>query len=194
MNITFPILLLLFGGLTLWLLAESRLKWYLKAVCISVFCCFTVIFWLSIHTFLGWPAQENDMPEAMNVHWVIVKEPDKITGNAGRIFFLLESTEPPLIDSLLEFFSYSREDNEPRLFGMAYSRKLHEQIEKDLMPQLKKGQVVRGKLSKGEGSENGEGKEGKNGKSGSKNGLGDESQEQEWIFHILRPAQIQRKN
>ena len=44
MNIALPVLLLIFGGLTFWLLNESSLKWYFKTVCISVFCIFTVIF------------------------------------------------------------------------------------------------------------------------------------------------------
>ena len=78
MNIALPILLLVFGALTLWILNESALKWYIKTACISVFCAFTIIFWTTIHTFLGWPANEEDMPNKIMIHWVIVKEPNKI--------------------------------------------------------------------------------------------------------------------
>ena len=44
MNIALPVLLLVFGGLTFWVLNESSLKWYFKTACISVFCIFTIVF------------------------------------------------------------------------------------------------------------------------------------------------------
>ena len=91
MNIALPILLLVFGGLTFWVLTESSLKWYLKAACISTFCLFTIVFWSSIHSFLGWPALEDDIPEKVLIHWVIIKEPNKFTKSKGRIYVLLES-------------------------------------------------------------------------------------------------------
>ena len=72
MNIALPILLLVFGGLTFWVLTESSLKWYLKAACISPICLFTIVFWSSIHSFLGWPALEDDIPEKVLIHWVII--------------------------------------------------------------------------------------------------------------------------
>ena len=93
MNIALPILLLILGALTLWTLTESSLKWYLKAVCISAFCIFTIIFWSSIHSFLGWPASEDDIPEKMLIHWVVIKEPNKFTKFDGAIYILLESAE-----------------------------------------------------------------------------------------------------
>ena len=68
MNIALPILLLVFGGLSFWILTESKVKWYIKTSCISVFCIFTVIFWTSIHTFLGWPASQKEMPEKALLH------------------------------------------------------------------------------------------------------------------------------
>ena len=91
MTIALPILLLIFGGLTFWVLNESRLKWYFKAVCITTFCIFTVVFWSSIHTFLGWPALEKDVPDKVLLHWAIIKEPNKITESKGRIYLLIES-------------------------------------------------------------------------------------------------------
>ena len=93
MNIALPILLLVFGGLTFWILNESKLKWYLKTACITTFCLFTIIFWTSIHTFLGWPADEEDMPNKILIHWVIVKEPNKFEEFDGGIFILLETME-----------------------------------------------------------------------------------------------------
>ena len=109
MNIALPVLLLVFGGLTFWVLNESSLKWYFKTASISAFCVFTVIFWSAIHTFLGWPALENDMPEKVVLHWVIIKEPNKLTKSNGRIYVLLESADAPRSNFLAKFFGYKKE-------------------------------------------------------------------------------------
>ena len=189
MNIALPILLLVFGGLTFWILNESKLKWYLKTACITTFCLFTIIFWTSIHTFLGWPADEEDMPNKILIHWVIVKEPNKFEEFDGGIFILLETMEELKANRVARFFGYGKNKMEPRLFGLKYSRQLHEQLEK-VKGRLKQGQPVAGKLTK-EG-ENGKGKKGQ-GKQGDKKGGGSESQEQDWQFHELRPSDIHQK-
>ena len=189
MNIALPILLLVFGGLTFWILNESKLKWYLKTACITTFCLFTIIFWTSIHTFLGWPADEEDVPNKILIHWVIVKEPNKFEEFDGGIFILLETMEKPKANRVARFFGYGKNKMEPRLFGLKYSRELHEQLEK-VKGRLKQGQPVAGKLTK-EGK-NGKGKKGQ-GKQGDKKGGGSESQEQDWQFHELRPSDIHQK-
>jgi hypothetical protein len=188
MNIALPILLLLFGGLTFWVLTESKLKWYFKTACISVFCIFTIIFWSSIHSFLGWPALEKDMPKKMVIHWVIVKEPNKFTEFNGRIYILSESITEEGVSSLARFFGYRKSKIEPRLYGMEYSRELHEQIENQIMPKLRGGQPVAGKFLKSKKQGRGKGKGAPKGK-----GDGSESQEQEWHFHELLPSEIHRK-
>ena len=190
MNIALPILLLVFGGLTFWLLTESSLKWYVKTGCITAFCVFTVVFWSSIHSFLGWPADENDMPEKILIHWVIIKEPNKFKKFAGRIYVLLESAEETETNPFLKFFGYEKQEKiEPRLYGIAYSRELHEQIQKEIMPKLKRGQPVVGKLTKDKKGQQGRG----DGKGKDLKGGGSESQEQGWEFHKLLPSDIHRK-
>ena len=189
MNIALPILLLAFGGLTFWVLNESLLKWYIKTACISVFCIFTIIFWTSIHTFLGWPALEGDVPEKVLIHWVIIKEPNKYTKYDGRIYVLLESVGEPKSNFLARFFGYRKERVEPRLHGLKYSRELHEKLEKGVMPKLKRGQPVIGKLTK----ENTEGLRNNGDGTSTKKGGGSESQKQEWHFHELLPSEIQGK-
>jgi len=188
MNIALPVLLLVFGGLTFWLLTESSLKWYIKTACISVFCVFTIIFWSSIHSFLGWPALEEDMPEKMVIHWIIVKEPNKFTEFNGRIYVLSESVAEEESSSLARFFGYRKSKIEPRLYGMEYSRGLHEQIENQIMSKLRKGQPVAGKFLKRKRQE-GTKKEGES----TPKGDGSESQEQEWHFHELLPSEIHKK-
>ena len=189
MNIALPILLLIFGGLTFWVLTESSLRWYIKTACSSVFCVFTIIFWSSIHTFLGWPALEDAMPEKILIHWVIIKEPNKFTKSDGRIYILLETVGQPESNFFARFFGYRKSKIEPRLHGMKYSRGLHEQIEKQIMPKLRRGQPVAGKFIK-ERKRKGVGKE-----KGLAKGKGDgsESQEQEWHFHELLPSEIHSK-
>jgi hypothetical protein len=191
MNIALPILLLVFGGLTFWILTESSIKWYFKTASISIFCVFTVLFWSSIYTFLGWPALEKDVPNKVLLHWVIIKEPNKITESKGRIYLLVESGKYSAPDPLAKFFGYKKEDVEPRLYGVKYNRKLHEHLEKNVIPKLKKGQPVLGRLRKD--GEEGKGKiAGKNKGKGQK-GEGSESQNQDWQFHELRPSDIQGK-
>tara|TARA_Y100001963_G_scaffold140919_1_gene208537 strand:- start:1524 stop:2105 length:582 start_codon:yes stop_codon:yes gene_type:complete len=190
MNVALPILLLLFGGLSFWVLNESKLKWYFKTACITTFCLFTIIFWSSIHTFLGWPALEDDLPEKVVVHWVIIKEPNKLTKSNGRIYVLAESLNDPGSNFLSRFFGYKREKIEPRLYGLEYSRGLHEKIQNGLMNKLKKGQPVPGKFTKNDGEAGN--KKGSDGKKG-ENGDGSESQEQDWEFHELRPSEIHNK-
>ena len=189
MNIALPILLLVFGGLTFWILSESSLKWYFKTACISVFCLFTVIFWTTIHTFLGWPADQKDMPNKILVHWVIIKEPNKLKGFAGQIYILLESAEEIKAKKVSKFFGYTSDRIEPRLFKLEYSRELHEQMQK-LKSKMKNGQPVMGKLTKMEGDK--KGKKGDKGKA-DKDGDGSESQKQRWEFHELLPSDIHKK-
>jgi len=190
MNIALPILLLVFGGLSFWVLNESKLKWYFKTACISTFCVFTVVFWSSIHSFLGWPALQSDMPEKVLVHWVIIKEPNKFTKFNGRIYILGESVGEHNSNFLSRFFGYSKERVEPRLYGLDYSRNLHEELQKNLIPKLRSGQPVAGKFEKPKNT--GDGKKG-NSKSKNEDGDGSESQEQEWHFHELLPSEIHRK-
>lgn len=147
MNIALPVLLLVFGGLSFWILTESNIKWYIKTACISVFCLFTVVFWSSIHSFLGWPANEDDMPEKVLIHWVIIKEPNKLTDPKGSISILLQSAEKPKGNSLSKMFGYKVEGLEPRLFKLKYNRKLHEKLE-NIKEGLGKGQPFMGKLKR----------------------------------------------
>ena len=189
MNIALPILLLVLGGLTFWVLTESKVKWYIKSACITAFCVFTIVFWLSIHSFLGWPALESDMPEKVLIHWVIVKEPNKVTKHPGRILILLQSADKPDSSLFARFFGYRKDRIEPRLYGLKYSRGLHEELQKGVMTKLKNGTPVFGKMTK-EGKM-GTGKKGKRGNN--HKGSGSESQEQDWEFHELLPSEIHRK-
>ena len=188
MNIALPILLLILGSLALWILSESKLKWYTKSALISVFCVFTIIFWSSISSFLGWPAQEEDMPEKILIHWVIIKEPNKFTEFDGAIYILLESVEETEDSKVLKFFGYKKDMIEPRLYELSYSRELHERLEKTVKGRLMQGQPVAGKFKQGKGQKKGEGKG-----EPDREGDGSESQKTRWEFHELLPSEIHKK-
>ena len=79
----------------------------------SSFCIFTVMFYSLIHTFLGWGAEQADMPDRVAIHWVIVKEPNKLKNFDGKIYILLESVEDAS-DAFSKFFGYKRSEIEPR--------------------------------------------------------------------------------
>ena len=98
-----------------------------------------------------------------------------------------ESVDEAGSSVLARFFGYRKEKVEPRLYGIKYSRGLHEQLE-GIKGKLKGGQPVVGKLTK---PKDGKGK-GDKGKSGKKGG-GSESQEQDWEFHELQPSDIHNK-
>ena len=187
MNITLPILLLVFGGLTFWILNESKLRWYIRTALIASFCSFTILFYTLIHTFLGWAADQNDIPDKVAIHWVIIKEPNKILEYDGNIYILLESAEKN-DNFILNFFGYKQEGIEPRLHEMEYSRKLHEQLEK-VKGRLSKGQPVLGQLKP---SEKGKGRPGE-GDPPKKKGDGSESQKTDLEFHELRPSDFLNK-
>lgn len=189
MNIALPILLLIFGGLSFWILNDSTVRWYIKTACISVFCLFTVVFWSTIHTFLGWPANENDMPEKILIHWIIIKEPNKVREFNGAIYITLETAEKMKGNKVAKFFGYGSDRIQPRLFKLKYSKKLHEQLE-GLKSKLKTGQPVMGKLTKK--GKQGNPKKGNQGKNDKKGG-GSESQKQDWEFHELLPSEIHQK-
>jgi hypothetical protein len=191
MNIALSILLLVMGGLTFWILNESTLKWYIKTVLIASFCFFTVMFYTLIHTFLGWAAQQKDIPDKIAIHWVIVKEPNKLTGFEGKIYILIESVDQKNKNLFLKFFGYKGSSIEPRLHELKYSRGLHEQLSKNVIPKNKKGQPVAGKFLKGE--DGGKGKKGNSKNSEKQDGEGSESQGQDWFFHELLPSEIHRK-
>lgn len=188
MNITLPILLLVFGGLTFWILNESKLRWYIRTALIACFCSFTILFYTLIHSFLGWAAEQNDIPEKLLIHWVIVKEPNKILDYEGKIFVLIESAEKNE-SPVLRFFGYKQDGIEPRLHEMEYNRKLHEQLE-GVMSKLKNGQPVLGSLKP---SGKNKGRPGEEGDPKSEKGGGSESQKTDWQFHELRPSDFLNK-
>lgn len=191
MTIALPLLLLIIGIISFWLLVQSRISWKLKIPTIGMYCIFVVFFFQSITSFLGWGA--TDMPERVSIHGVVVKEPNPFQKSRGSIFLTVESYHNIYENRLLHMFGYNSEKQEPRMYRLPYSRNLHEQLEHEVIPKLREGQVVDGAFKKGKakGKDAAKGKKG-DGKQDGK-GDGSESQEQEYQFYNLNPSEIQPK-
>lgn len=193
-TITLPILFLILGGLTFWLLVESKLSYIFKSLAIVLFCAFSISLYSSFPTFLGWGARAEDMPEIVRIHSVVIKEPNPSLNNKGGIYLLLDSVKSKYDNKFLNMIGFKSQKQEPRLFGVPYSRLLHEELEKSVIPRTKNGQIVTGKLKKSSGGKGGQGK-GKGKDNGDKSGKGgSESLEQEFKFYNLKPGEIQQKD
>jgi len=202
MTVTLPIFLMICGLLAFWLLVESRVSWILKITSILLYFTFVVVFYFSMWSFLGWASDE--IPGRVGIHSVVIKEPNPYSRSKGAIYLLVESKRDKYENRLLNMFGYKSQRNEPRLFNVPYSRNLHQEMEKNVIPRTREGQVVEGEFSKG-GSGGGNGKKGSGkGKGESGDGEGDgegregqgdgsESQEQEFQFHVLPPSEIHKK-
>lgn len=200
MSISLSILLLCLFSLSFWVLASSNVKWQLKVLLIVGFSFFTVAFYNSTISFLGWGAPPRALPEILSIRSVVVKEPNRVNNERGGIWFLIEQPTVKYNETTLNVFGFNVKDSEPRLFGLPYSRKLHEQLtngeERSVIARTQRGQMIRGTLTKGFSDEQGQrGSKGFPGQRGEKSGKGSgsESQSQEWMFYDLKPSYFQEK-
>lgn len=182
MSITIPILLLLFFALSFWLLSDSKVKNFWKIVAISSFFVFSIIFWFTSESILGYPAKIKSLPEVINIVGVKVEEPNQSLGIEGVVYLWLDYS-PESNSLLFKMFGYNLDENKtiPRGIKLPYSRKLHEDLQENVMEKLKNGQIIRGKLLKSPiVITNIAG--------------GSESLEQEYHFYTLPPSYFQNKN
>lgn len=186
--------LLFIGGIILWLLVESRVSAIFKIIMTTLFCFFTVGVFSGLGSFLGWAAADTQMPETVTIIAAEIKEPNINLNNKGAIYLTLDSVKSKYDDKFFKMLKYESDKNEPRIFRIPYSRNLHEQLNKIVIPKLRQGQKVTGKLKKGQDKSGGQGKQGNSGGTKNQNGGGSESLEQEYKFYNLQPSEIQPKN
>ena len=189
-----PVLLLLIVSLTLWLLHSSKTRPWIKILGVVLFMGFCGVFATSLDTFFGWGAKSKLAPEIVEIKHVEIKEP--FGSNKGGIYILMNDIMPKRDTSILSVFGYKMEKSEPRLFKYDYSRDFHEQLEKEVMPALRDGQSVRGKMGKrgGTGKGKGNGKEGQGKGRGNGKGEGSDSlKEDAPMFYKLEPRFFQPK-
>lgn len=186
--------LLFLGGIIFWLLVESKVHTLFKILMTSIFCVFTIGFFSGLSSFLGWAANDKNLPEIVTIVAANIKEPNKNLGQKGAIYLTLDSVKSKYDNQFFKMLKYESDKNEPRMFRLPYSRQLHEQLQKNVIPKLQKGQKVTGKLSKKGGGKNGKGKGQPEGKESDQKGGGSESLEQEYQFYNLTPGEIQKKD
>jgi len=203
MLIAFPIFLLLLFAAVFWVIRDSKQIW-LRVLIISGFFSFCVTLAMSLDSIMGWSAHPRSMPETVTLLSVSIREPNKALQIPGNIYLMIE--HPPTRHNLfLRTFGYNAIVAEPRLFKLPYSRELHEELQKNVIPRLQAGQKVTGKLSKGKGKGDGKGEPGDGepgdgkgrggkGKGKGQKGGGSDSLEVPWVFHVLPPSAFLRKD
>lgn len=197
MLIAFPIFLLLLFAAVFWVIRDSKQIWARVGV-ITGFFSFCVALALALDSIMGWAAHSRSLPDVVTLLHVDIREPNKVLQIPGNIYVLI-AHPPTRYNLFLRTFGYNALVAEPRLFKLPYSRELHEELQKNVIPRLQAGQKVTGKLSKGkdkpgEGNGQGEGKGEGRGKPGDGKGGGSDSLEVPWVFHILPPSAFLHKD
>ena len=113
----------------LWVIIGSRGSKKLKTlfIFISVYLCASLGF--SLETFKGWPSKSQPVGE-FQVHWSVVEEPNKKTGDEGNIYIWLTSNQQAERKGIRKLFIDFRGGNrhQPRAFRVDYNSQLHVQI------------------------------------------------------------------
>jgi hypothetical protein len=169
-TIGIPVAFVLLTILILWVVIGVKGKWWVKTCLISLTLYFSVGLWISIDGLLGWPTTDGP-PQKFEIHWLLVKEPNKKTGDSGAIYMWASNVNANKQSSFSPFGS-KKPLSKPRLYQLPYSRSMHEQTE-SILEKLKKGERHMATLDgEGQGGKEGEGSgkgregEGKNGNLG----------------------------
>ena len=196
-TIGIPIACVTFAVLLLWFIIGTKGQWALKMLVTAISIYFCVCLWSSLNGLLGWPTASSLMRKKIQILWLDIKEPNKKMNDPGLIYVWVKHLEPEKTNNpyILRFHTKNAE-NEPRLYKIPYSRKLHEQCCK-IKSHLAKGGKFRGQLGK-KGFKGEKGTKGKGGQGGQKGKGGRKggglSQEQVPIFHQLPPPHYQDKD
>lgn len=192
MNIAIPIGFLILAIILLWFFIDVKGKFPVKVALILLTVYYSLVTWHSLGSYAGWPAAATP-PEEFTLNWVVVREPNKTTKDAGAIYLWLtgDSNEP---NTIFNIFKYKSSGHEPRAYELPYSTEMHEKAQK-AKGLLMRGKVVRGKKGgkpglPGEGDGDGSGKGGDSKGPGKKGSL---SNEQDYEFHELLPSVLPDK-
>lgn len=185
-----PVAFAVMLALALWCVIDAKGKWWIKAGLIIIFPLISILIWVSLDSYKGWPTNE-DPPEQFVFIWGEVVEPNKTTGDPGVIYLWLiadysgQSYTP---------FEYTHPEGEPRAHKVPYSRELHENVEKAKLL-IKSGKRVGVRNNgEGEGPES-EGNEGENDSQDDQGeNRGDNSQSQGYEFYELPPPKLPEKD
>ena len=103
--------------LILWMIIISKGgMWTIKSIVISITTLFTIIVFLSLKNFIGWPIKSK-LPEEFQLHWAIIHEPNKLERKEGYIYMWTT-----------ELSVNGKNSGIPRAYKSKYTRKNHEQV------------------------------------------------------------------
>jgi len=200
MSITLAFILL--TSLVLWFVIGSKGLWGLKAatILLTLYLCLSVNF--SLENLFGWPSNQQP-PKEFRVHWVVIKEPNKKTGDKGDVYVWVTDMNPKEKDDGSFFISFANENMyKPRAYRLEYSKELHEDGQKAL-EMIMGGQAVmgtneglqgQGEDGDGQGDGQGEGGEGDgDGEGGDGEGGGSLSRNGGISFQPLPPSKLPSK-
>lgn len=194
MTIALSILLLLLFVMGFWIVKSTTVPTPFKVGSIVLFFLFCVVMATTMESSLGWATSNTkNIPETLTIRHVVIKEPNPRADFRGSIYLLLDIPIEDRNDAFLtKLLGTKPEQIEPRLFRVPYSRQLHETMQRDVIPKLQKGQVVRGKLAKvsREGNQNPQGEEGTN---AMQRPGGSESLQTDYQFYELPPSYFSPK-
>lgn len=125
-------------SILLWFIIGSKGKWIIKTLVTLVCLFYSVLVWLSLHTYLGWPSKEQ-LPDNYVVYWAQVQEPDP--NCEGAIFVWLCELDSK--NYSYEILGYDNKIGEPRVHQIDYSKSLHKNIQ-NMIEDIKKGSVYIG--------------------------------------------------
>ena len=124
--------------LILWMIIISKGgMWTIKSIVIFIAALFTIIVFLSLKNFIGWPSTSK-LPEEFQLHWAIIHEPNKLERKEGYIYIWAT-----------ELNANSKNSGIPRAYKSKYTRKNHEQVAAALLRLgdgiLQKGEQIEAK-------------------------------------------------
>ena len=125
-------------ALILWMIIISKGgMWTIKSIVIFIAALFTIIVFLSLKNFIGWPSTSK-LPEEFQLHWAIIHEPNKLERKEGYIYMWTT-----------ELSVNGKNSGIPRAYKSKYTRKNHEQVADALLRLgdgiLQKGEKVEAK-------------------------------------------------
>ena len=180
MSITLAFILL--TSLILWFVIGSKGLWGLKAatILLTLYLCLSVNF--SLENLVGWPSNQQP-PKEFRVHWIVINEPDKRTGDKGDVYVWVTDMNPKEKEDDSFFISFANEKMyKPRAYRLEYSKELHKDGQ-EALEMIMGGQAVmgtneglqgKGEAGEGQGDGQGDGQgEGEGGEGGGEDGGGE---------------------
>jgi len=188
--IAIPILISLVFVISLWILIGSKGSWFLKILVSLILYSSVALLYFSLPSFFGWAADGNKiLGRHLIIYSVVIDEPSE-NDDGSILMTCLTPRYNPTDNFVLKALGHEYISRKIRLYEFPYSRDLHEEIVKSIIPRLRRGQRVEGRIGKGKGKD---GLPGEGEGDSSEEGDGSESQNQEYRFYELPPSETSPK-